>query len=120
MNGTMKFTMSAELATEIARATAFEMVNASEGEFTSGEVARVLELAGDEFTPEMNSALIESAAYAEVSPELTSELAHAFTVACGARGESSANFVEVSVELAEFLTEFVAVMADGDGGAPLF
>ena len=120
MKGTMKFTMSAELATEIARATAFEMIVASEGEFTSDEVERVFELAGDDFGPESDSALINASNYAEVEPELTNELAHAFTVACGARGGSTANFVEVSVELAEFLTEFVATMADGDQGGPLF
>jgi hypothetical protein len=110
MNGTMtRVAVSAELAAELARVTAFVMVNgASEGEFTSAECERVMELAGDEFAPMMDSAIVEFANANEYDAELTDELAHAFTIACGARGGVVSEFVIVSAAAAAMIAEFVA------------
>lgn len=109
MNGTKQVTMNAELATEFARATLFVMVNgASEGEFTEAECERVMELAGDEFVPMMDSALIEFANANEYDAELTDELATAFVIAIGARGGVATEFVTVTAATAAMLTEFIA------------
>jgi hypothetical protein len=107
MNGTMtRVTMSAELAAELARVAAFVMVSGgtSEGEFTDAECERVMELVGDEFSPMMESELVEFAN----DSEFAEELAHAFVVACGARGGVVTEFVIVTAATAAILAEFAA------------
>ena len=109
MNATTQVTMNAEIATEFARATAFVMTTgASEGEFTGDECELVLDLAGDEFLPMMDSALIEFANANEYDAELTDELATAFVIALGVRGVPATEFVTVTAATAAMLTEFIA------------
>jgi len=108
MNGTHKVAMNAEIATEFARATAFVQESASEGSFTGDECELVLTLAGDDFLPLMDSALIEFANANEYDAELTDELAQAFVIALGVRGVPATEFVQVSAATARMLTEFIA------------
>ena len=109
MNATTQVTMNAEIATEFARATAFVMTNgASEGEFTNDECDLVITLAGDEFLPGMDSALIEFANANEYDADEIVELTHAFVTALGVRGVPATEFVTVTAATAAMLTEFIA------------
>lgn len=109
MNATQQVTMTPGIATEFARATAFVMTNgASEGEFTYDECGLVLDLAGDEFLPMMDSALIEFALANEYDAEEITELTHAFVIALGVRGVPATEFVTVTARTAQMLNEFIA------------